>query len=644
MATETETSVAVVAIKADLSHLLKEMKKVSPEAAAMTKDLVSAVNKNLKDLEKTYDKLNQQIVNKSKDTAKKVGKSWNDIGKSMQSNQMISDMEQIGSMFTLLGGNVSKMSMLFVSGVRPVAMLNEVLKQAFGPAAPAILGVAALPAVAAGAVMAIKGLADAGLEARDHLQEMGYQFAPDKTDALASYEHAIKQLDVTMSKLKMTIGEEVAPSIDRLVTSLDILINTGNNVEAALRSMGQDGRNLADILDYLGEASSDALYWLGVLSTGGSLYLRDLAKGGLNEATDKTIAMREEAYKLAEAQKKASQEASAHASALKDNKEWAEKAADAYVALGMMMPKDEEAAEERERLRKETEALARAERDAALATQHYVDAFDRWLDELEEADALMEKQREAGIEAYTDSFDRSVGIVDAAAAAYRSLNRELAGVGEAFEALAAKQIGMRDAFIGIANDTMNAGMDITSTIIAGYEQRAAAGEKLSEKEKKAAMTAFHVQQGLAIASAQLAAIQAAATTVAQLTAVAVPFPLALVAGVAAAAAIEASMVSQLVSMEPPEFPMGRSGSPDHQTVRVRPDEPILTPRAGRSLGADTIDALNQGEVGALGDSTIYVTLQVGRDVLGEGVASVRGGSGHGVIRASRGRRPVGGGY
>lgn len=690
MATEVETSVAVVAIKADLSHLLKEMKKVSPEAAAMTKDLVSAVNKNLKDLEKGYDKVNKQIVDKTKSAAKTAGKSWNDIAKSMQSNQMISDLEQVGSMFMLVGGNVSKMAMIFTSSIRPLAMVSEVLTQAFGPAGPALLGLAALPVVAMGAVLAIKGLADGGIEAAAHLKELGIQLGPDQTDALRSYEHAMRELDIVVSRIKVSAGEHAAPAIDRLTTALGLL---ATGVQASDKIFGvfplPDAPIFEGLLlmrDRILEVSAGFLRLQNAVATVGGTEGFAWLLGTLSDATDQTIALREAAYSAAEGIAKTSKEAAAADAQLDGYRDWAAAATDAYVALGLMVPAVEEERAATDAARKAKEAAAQATREhaeevkkmiAAVEMQtattlanntvymNGVAAFRKGTDEMlkdidaigkgfgdfqAETDALIKRNTDQMVFYVTNRADvirgvwEDVGVIvgDAFTLITDTIIRDAQASSDALQVLTDKDKDrikeLRENYRDMAEEgqfTSKAQQDATyawtQAEIEAAQERIARREEDMEHQKKAAMVAYGLSQSFA---GTQAIIQAAVATIGMASNLA-PFIGPAAPGVAAAlgAAMLATTLASIATATPPEFPMGGMTSPDHQMVATRGTEGILTDRGLRNIGGEqALDALNGGS--GIGGSDGPETVALLRRIADQ-LTPPRGS---GVQRAVKGRR------
>lgn len=218
----------------------KATEKASNDAAAAAikaaKDAEKAQIKSAKEAEKALERFEklaakayreQQLA--AEKAARSAGNSWNQIAKRMQSNQVISDIEQLGGMLGLVGGSVSKFGMLLSSTVRPVSMLSEALTAAFGPQAPVILGLLALPVAGAAAIAILKGLANAGLEASERLEKLGLKIAPDSKRAFDEYEGSTQRLSVAMDRLKVAVGDDLA---DVLADAVELTAAFAEKMEA----------------------------------------------------------------------------------------------------------------------------------------------------------------------------------------------------------------------------------------------------------------------------------------------------------------------------------------------------------------------------------------------------------------------------
>lgn len=151
----------------------------------------------------------EKAAEKARRAAEMAGNSWGQIAKRMQSNQVISDIEQLGGMFIMAGGAASKFGMLLSSLVRPVAMLGTML----GPAGPVVLGLLAIPAAALASAAALKALADGAADARKELEEMGQRVTNKQAQQLDEYGESTERLTIAMDKLWVAVGAPIAAQL-----------------------------------------------------------------------------------------------------------------------------------------------------------------------------------------------------------------------------------------------------------------------------------------------------------------------------------------------------------------------------------------------------------------------------------------------
>lgn len=183
----------------------KELERFEKLAAKAYREQQKEAAKAAKAIEKSQ----RQTAQEAEKAARTVGNSWGQVAKRMQSNQLISDLEQIGSMGIIAGGSISKLSMIFTSAVRPVAMLATIL----GPSAPLVMGLLAIPAGALAAAMALKGLANAAAESRKELEEMGQRVTNKQAQQLNEYSESTERLQVAFDKLWVAIGAPIATKL-----------------------------------------------------------------------------------------------------------------------------------------------------------------------------------------------------------------------------------------------------------------------------------------------------------------------------------------------------------------------------------------------------------------------------------------------
>jgi hypothetical protein len=651
-----DVAVARSMILLELSNFRKELATLGPATGDAAKDMSKALLIELKKIEAgakatatAAAKESAKAAEEAKKTAKAAGKTWNEVAKNMQSNQMISDMEQIGSMFILVGGNVSKAAMLFTSAVRPIAMVSEL----FGPQAMLMLGLAAIPALGLAAISAIRGLADSGLAARDHLKELGYTVGPEQQDALKSYEHAVAQLDVTMSRLKVSVGEQAAPAIDQLTTALNIL---ARSAQAQLE--GGDQSRLFGVIPMPGDPVFDGLRWMrerllevsdgfltlsNSIATLGGTYGFTWLMEVLGRTTNEEIRQREEAYALAEAQIKVSQEVGQHAAAQKklaedaekatkamqENMEWMAKGGtDAYVALGMLV-----SVQEQDKAAKDAQTqAARASAEAERLRGQYIQGNEAILREYEQAQAdaaradkkragELEQRLEAERKHYLEFYrvTQAAQNEEAAAAAIRdeavkAANSQIV----ADTAAAAAQVAAAWATTWATDATAFAEMTqerIDQGRIYNEAQRDSAAEEYG-RMKNMALGAFAAQQATALASATVAAYQAGAGAVAALSSVGVPPPFSLIAGAALTATMLGGQVATIASADAPqipelEFPTGLSS--DHYMAGLQRGELVASRRAAAMPEVrEAIDAGNEGRRPTARAERVEVSVSVDR--------------------------------
>jgi hypothetical protein len=307
---------------------------------------------------------------------------------------------------------------------------------------------------------------------------------------------------------------------------------------------------------------------------------------------------------------------------------------EAYAALGLVVTEEQEAEDKRRAAA--AAALAHAEATRAEAASIEDSARARaellaWLESMPSAEMTEEEAariREALLARVADEQD-ALRQSRAAQDEYWAESKAAALEAEA---------EIKATYSSIAEAALASSITIADAVVAGYQQQAAAGHELTDEQRKAAEVAFGVAQALALAQAEIAALQTGANVVNALTAAFVPFPAALVAGAAATSIMLAGSVASIAAQPPPEFPTGMS--PDHIPVGIRPDEGIASPRAMRQLGSDGLDALNEGR--GLGGET-----ELGERTLRalERMFTRRPAAGGGsVVRARSGRRTMYGGW
>ncbi len=141
--------------------------------------------------------------------AEMAGNSWNQVARRMQSNQLISDLEQLGGAFIPVGGAVSKVAMAFTSLVRPAAMLGTIL----GPSSGLLVGLAALPGAMALGSVAAHAFADAAVEARKRLEELGQKISKENREDLDDYAAAGERMAIATDRMAVALGAPIAAKL-----------------------------------------------------------------------------------------------------------------------------------------------------------------------------------------------------------------------------------------------------------------------------------------------------------------------------------------------------------------------------------------------------------------------------------------------
>jgi chromosome segregation ATPase len=160
-----------------------------------------------------------------------------------------------------------------------------------------------------------------------------------------------------------------------------------------------------------------------------------------------------------------------------------------------------------------------------------------------------------------------------------------------------------DAELSAASDVMAAVESVAAMVVQSAEQRVAAGEELSEAERKQARAAFAVQKSAAISTILMDTAQGVMAIWAQWAALP-PVAAALTAGLTAVAGTQIGAVAA----EQPKFHtggiIGGSMQTDERPVTALTGEALLNRAATSALGQDGVNALNRGEMA--GGQTIVV--------------------------------------
>lgn len=156
----------------------------------------------------------EEAVQSMTKTVEKAGtfmERFNATAKAMNQNQLVSNVETIGSVFIQFGGNVSRVSAIVTSLIRPLSILRElfsgvsteILATGAGMAAGAVAGYALVKSFGA--------LAQSAKDAKDELERMGVVgLSRDGIDNINAYDQGVRQLTQGFDELAFVLGSKVA--------------------------------------------------------------------------------------------------------------------------------------------------------------------------------------------------------------------------------------------------------------------------------------------------------------------------------------------------------------------------------------------------------------------------------------------------
>lgn len=144
------------------------------------------------------------------------GAQANKTARELNSNQMVSTIESVASIFTQFGGTVSQVAIITSTAARPLAVMQKMLGSTAIAAGAAVAGVALLTigiVKATGATMTWIG--EMG-KVRSALIDQGYLVAGDARN-LVEYERAMSRLSVSTDKLRVEMADKLAPAFQELI-------------------------------------------------------------------------------------------------------------------------------------------------------------------------------------------------------------------------------------------------------------------------------------------------------------------------------------------------------------------------------------------------------------------------------------------
>mgnify|MGYP001361141796 CR=1 FL=1 len=614
----------------------------------------------------------KEVEKKAKDTGKAVEGSFAKAAKSIQQNQMVSQLETISALFIQMGGNVSRVASVTTSLIRPVATVGAVLGTAGGAAAAAAGSFAVFAAAAGILVVATKSIVNGAVAARAELEALGHADAVTAAQRaeLDAYVLSTQALTVALDRAKVAAGSGLASSLITLNGALLSVLDVSNKVASVVAEIDGvftstargGGGAFSALLAEINERSEIFRRTAMALgSIGMSEGIRAISGyfSGIAEEAGRAAAATEELRKkmddlsvyaqgqaaLEDARRRASAEAgaaqieAARRKALADQRAASEQAAREaqrnVEILRKAMLDDIENYLEAER---EKTAIAEREAEARRKIMAKISAYQYDLSlSLQEYAAAEQEVGEAGVAAlaqleqswddYSGSMQQATDVLketrdywqpyaDAAEEALGNVIGFLEMEAEAdLDLYEQKKARMEDLY-DRRTDLQQRLMDATT-----QEQRAAIAADiattdvklantsiLEDKYRKDALDAWKRNKALQIAQNFINQQAAFGMTMANSP---IPFPGNMWAAGAAASAVATGLL-EIAAAKPPEFPTGRS--PDHaEVVAVQQGEPVLSRRATASLGGiDAVRALNEGRSTGGGSVTLEMSAELRR--------------------------------
>lgn len=624
---DTRLSIAVVAELADFKKKMSELPGVGEKEA---RDMVAGIRRQLRAAEGA-----------AASSAGKVAKSWEQGFKTAEESAKKA-LEQIGGRFGSLGSAAVDLGKSF-SGLGLAAGLGA------GLAGQLALTGVAMYGLAQGAV----SLAGSAQDAAERLRELGESIDPTNALQLREYEIATGELSVALDKLWVSVGAPIAGELAVIAAATADNVGTAWEYIKAINAWGVAVEQLIPGVSLLRHLESDVYHALtdstralvaekaaALDLTEAYLALGIVADDAEVDAQIATARRKEEADALkaaAKAERERTEAAKKHAEEVKhqtdrtaellywiDERDRKEKAAkdavkqESYwtvqeVQMRAVVAQTQALQPQLDALETKFEAMTDAAEERA---DKFAAAWERVKDELRDL-ALQVVQ---GItDAVTDAAAEQLRVEEATIATLQGYREKFTDRIQELESRKSQYVTQRaDGETQAEYEIREAQNARIRAEIDTEINKAKASKELNEQNIKNAREAA-LESWKANQRAQAASIAVNAAAAALITMTTVPFPASLaLAGLAAAAATAAAV--PILTATPPEFPMGRSPSPDHPvTVSIQRREAILNRRATAALGDDQIDALNRGLPG--GAPAVHVHL--GRRVIAEAIRSTQ---------------------
>lgn len=443
-------------------------------------------------------------------SASKIGKALGGIGDVVEKG-----LKKLGP----LGGEVADVLFDFGAPLAEAAMGVGEVTAGMGTmgvlatgAGAAVLGVGiAVAAVAVGAGVALAGmvaLTEGAIAARDRLEEAGQaaRIPPEASAALDQYQGATARLWQEVDVLTVQLGGALAPALTVLADLVGDLIEWVNNLDKSFDALQAGIDQVVDMLPTWAR-------WPTAINA---------VKGAVNALEEGYVSLKEAAddAKLAPTQEEI----------------------DRWKALREERAKlaSEEAARQRKEL---TDAV-----EAEVKYNEQIAELQQWL--FDHQAELDDAAWQLKLELYTAEVLAHQRAQDAMLDA--TIARQLKENDLARKARDQAKDDLKRNLESI-DKIATATQDLATMVVESYQRRAEAGEELTEREQRAANTAFRIAQAAAIAKIGVDLGTAFAGFLATYSALGPGAFLAATAEVAAAAAAIAPILGQT-----PPFPMGES--------------------------------------------------------------------------------------
>lgn len=590
------------AITAKLDQFRAELAKIPDIGASEAKSLTAALSKEIKNAEKA----SRDAAKASKDAASGFKQA------ASAADGMRSGLSKAGEGLSKVAAGLSVIDPGLGAAVANLQKFEGVATAAAGSGE--ILG-SAVADIALGPVGLAAGVAAAAFlayqHATDQAAEATRQQAEADRDAVAAMKGLDDQLFAATLHAKVLSGD--------ITAAQEASLKAGHSVaEEFSPALAEAATNLAkarkEAADYHAKVGTP----IGLGSTYAANHIEELNKA----ADDQQQTFDDLRNKYLELQRVTESNASADQGA-KDAKAGATAASKAATAATKT---EKDAIQD---LVQEAERLNAVEAARVSTYESNLSALDRAHDAALRAATDAQDQIHLDAQAAREAAAGAASEAQAAANSSDERKRIARELAETLAAINQQEVvdtkKAEDAKARVAAETAakvrsaysSAASDLADSISSVADTVESAAERQGESAKKAALTAFRVSQGAAIASTVVTTAEAAMRAYADALALG-PAGLALAPIAAgAAAAVGAAQVASIAAEAPPKFHSGLA--PDEVPATLTRGEGVLSPRGVRAIGgSDSVRNLNRGE--PAGDRPIVVVQQFRHRVLDAAIA------------------------